>query len=105
MAESRPEWKSHEPGTFFYCNNWDFKVLESISVRETEEFIGRAFERRTAHPRFAFSMSKRDLARIGQLSSQTAQWDSRTVIPADWVDKSTRTYSDDSFEGMGHGHM
>jgi CubicO group peptidase (beta-lactamase class C family) len=129
MAASRPERGSHEPGTFFYYNNWDFNVLGSIFVRETGESIGSAFERRiagpigmedfepslvtytyqrasTVHPRFAFRMSTRDLARFGQLFLQNGEWEGRTVIPSDWVEKSTRTYSDDDrFEGMGYGYM
>jgi CubicO group peptidase (beta-lactamase class C family) len=129
MAESRPERGSHDPGTFFYYNNWDFNVLGSIFVRETGESIGSAFDRRiadpigmedfdpslvtythqrarTVHPRYAFRMSTRDLARFGQLFLQKGEWDGRTVIPADWVEKSTRTYSDDDrYEGMGYGYM
>jgi len=129
MVESRPERGSHDPGTFFYYNNWDFNVLGSIFARETGESIGDAFQRRiaypigmedfepfdvtytyqrasTVHPRYAFRMSARDLARFGQLFLQNGQWDGRTVIPADWVEKSTRTYSDDDrFEGMGYGYM
>ena len=120
---------SHEPGTFFYYNNWDFNVPGSIFVRETGESIGGAFKRRiagpigmedfepshvtytyqrvsTVHPRYAFRVSARDLARFGQLFLQNGEWDGRTVIPAEWVEKSTRTYSnDDRYEGMGYGHM
>ena len=129
MAETRPERGSHDPGTFFYYNNWDFNVLGSIFVRETGESIGDAFKRRiadpigmedfepshvvyeyqragTVHPRYAFRMSARDLARFGQLFLQNGMWEGRTVIPADWVEKSTRAYSDDDrFEGMGYGYM
>ena len=129
MAESRPERGSHKPGTFFYYNNWDFNVLGSIFVRETGESIGDAFERRiaspigmedfepshvtytyqrasTVHPRFAFRMSTRDLARFGQLFLQNGEWERRSVIPAEWVEKSTRAYSDDDrYAGMGYGYM
>ena len=129
MADARPERGSHDPGTFFYYNNWDFNVLGSIFVREAGESIGDAFRRRiaepigmedfqpshvtytyqrarTVHPRYAFRMSTRDLARFGQLFLQKGEWDGRAVIPADWVEESTRTYSDDDrFEGMGYGYM
>jgi CubicO group peptidase (beta-lactamase class C family) len=129
MAESRPERGSHDPGTFFYYNNWDFNVLGSIFVRETGESVGDAFKRRiadpigmedfepshviyeyqrarTVHPRYTFRMSARDLARFGQLYLQSGEWDGRTVIPAEWVETSTRTYSSDPrFDGMGYGYM
>jgi CubicO group peptidase (beta-lactamase class C family) len=129
MADARPERGSHEPGTFFYYNNWDFNVLGSIFMRETGESIGEAFERRiadpigmedyepshvtytyqrasTVHPRYAFRMSTRDLARFGQLYLQNGEWDGRTVIPGEWVEKSTATYSSDPrFDGMGYAYM
>ena len=60
----------------------------------------------TVHPRYAFRMSTRDLARFGRLFLQNGEWDGRTVVPAEWVEKSTRAYSnDDRYEGMGYGYM
>jgi CubicO group peptidase (beta-lactamase class C family) len=129
MSEERPERGSHEPGTFFYYNNWDFNVLGDVFVRETGESIGAAFKRRiadpigmedfepshvtyeygggsTVHPKYAFRMSARDLARFGQLYLQNGEWEGRAVIPAEWVKKGTRTCSDDPrFEGLGYGYM
>ncbi len=129
MAERRPERGSHEPGTFWYYNNWDFNVLGTIFVRETGEEIGDAFDRRiaqpigmehfepddvtytygrgsTVHPRYAFRMSARDFARYGQLFLQEGEWGGREVIPAKWVRESTRTYSElEEQPGLGYGYM
>jgi CubicO group peptidase (beta-lactamase class C family) len=129
MAERRPERGSHDPGTFWYYNNWDFNVLGTIFIRETGEAIGEAFDRRigrpigmehfepdhvtftygrgsTVHPRYAFRMSARDLGRYGQLFLQEGEWEGREVIPAEWVRESTRKYSDwEDYPGIGYGYM
>lgn len=38
-------------------------------------------------------MSPRDLARFGQLFLQQGRWDGRQVVPADWVERSTRRHA------------
>ena len=87
-VSKRPPRGSHEPGTFWYYNNWDFNVLGTIFERATGTTIFDAFAARIAtplsmqdyrvadgryvrgeatsmHPAYPFHMSARDLARFG----------------------------------------
>ncbi len=129
MEAQRPERGSHEPGTFWYYNNWDFNVLGMIFERETGEEIGDAFyvriaepigmedyspghvtyqhqARRSIHPRYEFRMSARDLARYGQLWLQKGRWNGSQVIPVDWVEEATTNYSHGTGSaGIGYGYM
>ena len=51
MRASWPERGSHEPGTFWYYNNWDFNALGTIFDQEAgERSIYEAFRKRIAEP-------------------------------------------------------
>lgn len=50
MANMRPPRGSHQPGTFFYCNNWDFNALGTIYEQVTGMGIYDAFDRLIAKP-------------------------------------------------------
>lgn len=127
MAESLPERGSHRPGTFWYYNNWDFNTAGEIFERETGLHVREAFERwiagpigmedydpddgfdalepsKSIHPAQTFRISARDLARFGQLYLQDGHWDDRQVVPAGWVERSTRLVSDIG-GGQGYGYM
>jgi CubicO group peptidase (beta-lactamase class C family) len=115
MRGGRPERLAHEPGTHWYYNNWDFNVLGSIYRQETGEDIFEAFERRIAvplgmddydlgdtryqyeevssHPSYKFRMSARDLARFGLLYLDRGAWGGEQIIPASWIETSTRAHS------------
>jgi CubicO group peptidase (beta-lactamase class C family) len=43
-------------------------------------------------PSSGLRMTPRDLARIGQLVLNRGEWDGRRVVPADWLDRSFKTY-------------
>jgi len=43
MIIDRPERGSHEPGTFFYYNNWDFNALATIFEQQTGQNIFDSF--------------------------------------------------------------
>jgi CubicO group peptidase (beta-lactamase class C family) len=130
LAGPRPARGSHQPGVHFYYNNWDFNVLGTIYERQTGEGIYDAFKRRIADPigledfaisdcawgpgkisdhrNYGFTMSARDLARFGTLYARAGAWNDRQIVPAPWVDASTRTHVGvqvPAFPGQGYGHM
>lgn len=128
-AALRPPRGSHPPGTYYYYNNWDFNALGTIFRQETNLDIFAAFRDEIAipigmqdfdiancaheyepakseHPSYAFRMSARDMARFGVLYQRNGEWLGRRIVPAAWIDESTRTYSVvDSLSGIGYGYM
>ena len=131
MRAARPARGSHAPGSFWYYNNWDFNVLGEIYQRVTGEGLFTAIEHRLARPlgwqdfdplrhalwgyepespRFgAYNMwmSARDMARFGQLFLNRGRWAGRQLIPARWIDESTRVYSTTDHDGIlgGYGYL
>jgi CubicO group peptidase (beta-lactamase class C family) len=130
LAGALPARGSHQPGVHFYYNNWDFNVLGTIYERQTGEGIYDSFKRRIAdvigledfavsdcawgpgkisdHRNYAFTMSARDLARFGTLYAHGGAWNDRQILPAAWVDSSTRMHIGvqvPAFPGRGYGHM
>ncbi len=133
MKRDRPERGSHLPDTYWFYNNWDFNTLGAIYARETGVGIFEAFDQMfvdplemqdylplhgrlyyerdaSAHPAYLFRMSARDLARFGLLYARRGRWDGQQVLPAQWIDRSTRSYSDTSKRGKtlergGYGFM
>jgi CubicO group peptidase (beta-lactamase class C family) len=123
----RPARGSHAPGTHWFYNNWDFNVAGVVYERATKEDLYASFERRLSqplgmedwdpadgfrvyeptksrHPAHTFRISTRDLARFGQLYLQKGRWDGRQLLPADWIEESTRPHTDDG-DGTGYGYM
>lgn len=117
MSESRPKRGSHQPGEFFYYNNWDFNALNSIFKKETgidivnafyesiaqplkmEDF--RQFDSRlwldskieTIHPKLDIKISARDLARFGLVYCNNGSWNGKEIISKEWISKSLYPYS------------
>jgi len=112
MAKQRPARGSHEPGTFWYYNNWDFNALGTIYEQATHENIYDAFERdfaapmqfqdfdraqqrktvnarASAHPAYHFYFSTRDMARVGYLMLRDGIWKGREIVPKAWVRRIT----------------
>lgn len=127
MAAARPARGSHEPGTFWYYNNWDFNAVNAIFENLTGRSVFEEFEDALAgplemqdfvrrrhtkyvtgedsvHPAYPFQMSARDLARIGLLFLRGGQWNGRQLIPTAWVKESTQSYSKAGSSG-GYGYM
>jgi CubicO group peptidase (beta-lactamase class C family) len=126
MAAQRPRRFSHKPGSFWYYNNWDFNTLGTIYERAVRSSIFDAFEREIArpigmqdylpsdgeyfsgaasvYPAYPFRMSARDLARFALLYLHKGRWLDREIVPARWVDESTRPYSPSGF-GPGYGYL
>jgi len=116
MAKLLPERGSHSPGEFWYYNNWDFNVLSTIFKQQTDQDLFNAFQSRIAeplqmedfrlsdthyryekdksiHPAYLFKMSARDMARFGLLFLRRGKWGKSQLIPADWVQESTRVHT------------
>lgn len=127
MAAKRPKRGSHQPGTFWYYNNWDFNALCTIFEQQSGKKIFEEFERTLAkplgmqdfirekhtgyftgtnsiHPAYPFELSARDLARFGLLFARGGNWNDQQIIPHGWVIESTRSYSTTD-RGGGYGYM
>jgi CubicO group peptidase (beta-lactamase class C family) len=121
----RPKRGSHEPGTHWYYNNWDFNALATIYNKKTRGDLFEAFKSRIAdplqmqdfelrhtyyhlepensrHPGYRFRMSARDLARFGLLFLNEGRWKGAQIIPSEWVSESTKTYSVTLAGGYGY---
>ncbi|MDN5212946.1 serine hydrolase [Fulvivirgaceae bacterium BMA12] len=118
MIKNLPERGSHDPGTFWYYNNWDFNVLLTIYEQQTGKKFFEAFYEEIAkpigmedfelsdgyyrleadksmHPAYLFRMSTRDMARFGQLYLQKGRWNNQQLIAADWIEQSTQPVTTD----------
>jgi CubicO group peptidase (beta-lactamase class C family) len=122
----RPQRNSHNPGSFWYYNNWDFNTLGFIYEKLVGESVFQGFEVRIAQPigmedstagdgKFVFEsssdypaytmrLSARDLARFGWLFLNRGVWSGAQVIPADWVDESTKPWSRGDW-GFDYGYL
>jgi CubicO group peptidase (beta-lactamase class C family) len=97
-------------GTYFLYNNWDFNVLGTIYEQQTGTNIYDAFARdlatplgfedwdraaqrrsenpaKSMHSAYHFTLSTRDMARIGYLMLRNGTWAGREIIHRDWVKK------------------
>jgi len=126
MKKARPARFSHEPGTFWYYNNWDFNALGIVFERHVKNSLFREFQERIAGPigmqdyslydttyvtgpdsvyaAYPFRMTARDMARFGLLFLRDGVWNGRQIIPAAWVRESTTSYSDAGVSG-GYGYL
>jgi len=128
MTEARPARGSHPPGTWFYYNNWDFNVLGTIFIQLTGRDIFHTFEeeiakpigmedfsakdgtyvyerRKSKHPAYFFRMSTRDLARFGLLYQNFGRWNSRQIVPEDWIRESSSIYPVENSGGDPYGYL
>jgi CubicO group peptidase (beta-lactamase class C family) len=107
MSRNRPARGSHEPGSFWWYNNWDFNAAGTVFRNLTCRDIFQAFEDtiaepigmqdyrvsdgfyhteadKSVHPAYMFRMSTRDLARFGLLYARGGRWQDRQIVPASW---------------------
>ncbi len=111
----RPERGSHEPGQYFYYNNWGFNAAGGIFEELTGMTLGGAFSEWIAQPigmqdfdvgdvsyessgesrfdAYRFWISTRDLARFGLLMEQDGRWEGQQVVSAAWIDESTEPHT------------
>jgi len=128
MKAKRPERGSHERDTFWYYNNWDFNALGTIFEQETGTDIFVDFKNRIAdplkmedfrlidgyhhleaehsiHPAYPFKMSARDMARFGLLFLREGKWNNQQIISKEWIEESTRPYSETDDRGGSYGYL
>jgi len=132
MREKMPTRGSHEPGSFWFYNNWDFNALGTIFEQEFHETIDKAFREqisvpthmqdfqvqdmyylrsrpdspeyeKSRHAAYHFRMTARDLARFGYLMLRGGDWNGDQIIPSEWVQESTRSHSET--DGGGYGYL
>jgi CubicO group peptidase (beta-lactamase class C family) len=124
--KERPARGSHEPGSHWHYNDWDFNVLATVFNRKTGADVISEFTRQLAvplqmqdfeprhchyhfephssiHPAYPFRMSTRDLARLGVLYLRGGKWRDTRRIPPSWIIDSTRSYS--AVPTGGYGYM
>ena len=115
MKKSRPKRGSHEPGEFYWYNNWDFNALCTIFEQETGTKVFEEFQRRFAapleledfrlqdtyyhlekehsiHAAYPFRLSARDMARFGMLFLRQGKWRDRRILTEAWVKQSTASH-------------
>ena len=113
---SAPPRGSQRHGTYYLYSNWDFNALGGAFERMTGKDIYDALESDLARPigmqdfdrarhrksgdstrsrylAYHMNFSTRDMARLGYLMLRRGHWQGRQVIPADWVDESTRAFT------------
>lgn len=128
MKSLKPERHSQKPGTHWYYNNWDFNAAGTAFEKLTGKKIFQAIDEEIAepigmenfsaedgwyvtgdesiHPAYPFIITAHDMARFGLLMLRKGNWNGRQLIPADWVEESTRYYSDAClYESDGYGYM
>jgi CubicO group peptidase (beta-lactamase class C family) len=121
-----PARGTHQPGTQFLYNNWDFNALGTILERRIGRSLFDEFastitgpaglpdfdlsqqqyltEPWSEHRTYSFRISARDLARFGQLYLCGGRTDGRTVIPPEWVTASTRAHTQTGV-GPAYGYL
>ena len=110
-----PERGSKKPGDYFHYNNWDFNVLGAAFEQLTGRSVFKAFEEDFAGPMglqdfdpsrqrmmgyegtsrylaYHFFLSGRDMARLGLTMVRNGRWANAQIVPADWVQESTRIH-------------
>jgi CubicO group peptidase (beta-lactamase class C family) len=113
---SAPPRGSQKHGTYMLYSNWDFNALGGAFERMTGRDIYEALESDIVRPigmqdfdrkthrktgdstrsrylAYHMNFSTRDMARIGYLMLRRGRWNERQVVPADWVDESTRAFT------------
>jgi len=116
MIDNLPKRESHEPGSYWFYNNWDFNALLTIYEQQSGKHFFEAFKKEIAypigmedfdlgdtfyryekdksvHPAYLFRMSARDMARFGLLYLNHGMWGGQQLIPSAWVEKSTQPVS------------
>jgi CubicO group peptidase (beta-lactamase class C family) len=127
MVSNRPQRGSAAPGESWFYNNWDFNALGTIYGKLTGRDIFTGFRTtiadplgledfrsqdgypirepsRSRHAAYEFSLSARDLARIGQLVAQNGKWDGREIVSSAWLDESFRIRTPFP-KGGGYGYL
>lgn len=111
-SAAAPPRGSRKPGEYFLYNNWDFNAAGTVFEQRTGRGIHDAFARdiavplglqdfvladqhrggdatRSRHLSYPFTLSTRDMARIGELMLAHGRWNGVQLVPADWTTRIT----------------
>jgi CubicO group peptidase (beta-lactamase class C family) len=126
-----PERGSQQPGAHFHYNNWDFNALGAVFEKLTGKTVFAALEQDLAKPlgfqdfdarrqrmmgyqnqsrylAYHLFLSARDMARLGLLMARGGNWNGQQLIPADWVEESTKQHVAATATGrgeLGYGYL
>ena len=129
-ADRRPKRGTAKPGESWYYNNWDFNLVCSAFQKLTDNSMKQAFiekivrplgmedfkpehvfeclePRLSNHPAVTIRISARDLARVGKLYLQQGTWEDDSIIPKEWIARSTQahtTFEKGHYRGEGKGY-
>ena len=91
-------------GMRHYQGRWT-RIRGDEGIPDTDGFYQLEPDR-SRYPAYHFRMSALDLALYGQLYLDHGRWQDREIVPADWVQTSTRAYSSLNPEyGIGYGML
>jgi hypothetical protein len=126
----RPKRGSYQPGSYFFMNNFDANALCTIFMKETGISIGKFMEehlakplgmqdfsednviigdpwfwpkKKSMHKQYYIYMSTRDLARIGAMVANSGRWNKKQVVPENWINESTTSFSNLKENHIGYG--
>ena len=118
--ENKPARGSKAPGEYFLYNNWDFNAAGAVFEQLTGKSIYTAFDEQIAtpirlqdydaefhnenrvvtdadsaskYPPYHFSLSARDMARVGQLVAQRGEWQGQQIISESWIEEMLSVHS------------
>ncbi|MFZ6655094.1 serine hydrolase domain-containing protein [Undibacterium sp. TJN19] len=114
-----PPRDSQKPGSYFLYNNWDFNAAGAVLENATHQNIYRLFDHdiaatlqlqdfrlqdqkklgdknKSQYMAYHFTLSTRDMARLGQLALHQGNWRGQQLIPADWMALTTHTVTPSS---------
>ena len=110
---SAPPRGSQPRGSYYLYSNWDFNaaghafeaqtgvnIFDAFAAELAQPLGMRDFVRanhrksgdltKSRYPAYHFNLSTRDMARIGYLMLRGGRWRDRQIVPAAWVQESTR---------------
>jgi len=113
---SAPPRGSQKHGTYMLYSNWDFNAAGAAFEILTKRNIYDALESDLARPigmqdfdrarhrktgdstksrylAYHMNFSTRDMARLGLLALRRGSWNGKQLVPADWLDETTRPFT------------
>lgn len=114
---------TEDPGTVFHYNSLNTYVLSAIVTERTgltmEEYLRPRLFEPLGITKFLWEVCPKgitkggwglficteDMAKLGQLYLQKGMWNGRQIIPADWVERSTKKHMETDADTFGYGYQ
>ena len=98
---AQPIGMKHYNGTFTSIDLAD----EDVGIPSTDGFYQYEYDK-SDFPAYHFRMSAYDMALYGTLFLNNGKWDGEQIIPADWIEASTTSYSvTNEYMDFGYGML